>query len=111
MHNSTKTFAEEILDQMGLFLAATFGLIVALAWNDAIRRETIDSNTRKKKINPWTFALIVTLIAIVLMAMWATFVATRLYPRQGSFNPKELFQNVIGSGDAAATDAAVVPIA
>ncbi len=102
MHNTTKTFAEEILDQMGLFLAATFGLIVALAWNDAIRREIIDSDTRKKNINPWTFALIITVIAIVLMAMWATFVATRLYPTPKALNPKTLFQAGAESVDAAA---------
>ncbi len=101
MHNTTKTFGEEILDQMGLFLAATFGLIVALAWNDAIRRETIESNAYKNKLSPWMFALIVTMIAIVLMAMWATFVATRLYPTPKGLNPKALFQGHIEGADAA----------
>lgn len=77
--NSTKTFFEEILDQFGLFLAATFGLMVALAWNDAIRKETTQ-NENGPRMSPWAFAGIVTVIAVVLMALWATFVASRLYP-------------------------------
>lgn len=91
MYNTTKTFGEEILDQLGLFLAATFGLIVALAWNDAIRQATTDHHTRKMKLSPWSFALIVTVIAIVLMAIWATFVASRLYPTPKGLKPQTLF--------------------
>jgi len=98
MYNTTKTFGEEILDQLGLFLAATFGLIVALAWNDAIRQATTDQHSRKMKLSPWSFALIVTVIAIVLMALWATFVASRLYPTPKALKPDTLFrQNNTGS--------------
>lgn len=92
MYNTTKTLGEEILDQMGLFLAATLGLIVALAWNDAIRHTTVENRNRRMKLSPWSFALIVSVIAIGLMAIWATFVATRLYPNPKTLDAKTLWQ-------------------
>ena len=102
MYNTTQTFGEEILDQLGLFLAATFGLIVALAWNDAIRQSTVDHRTRKMKLSPWSFALIVTVIAIVLMAIWATFVASRLYPTPEGLQSSTLYRINRGSNVDAA---------
>ncbi len=94
--NTTKTFGEEILDQLGLFLAATFGLIVALAWNDAIRRTTVERR-HKRPVSPWTFAVITTVIAIALMSIWATFVASRLYPTPKSLDIKTMFKNLTNS--------------
>ena len=56
----------EVLDKMGQLITAAFGLIAALAWNEAI------SQLVKKYIpaaGPWVYAIIVSILA-VLVTIW-----------------------------------------
>jgi len=61
-----ETMGKEVLEKIGALITAAFGLIAALAWNEAI------SQLVKKYIpaaGPWVYAIIVTILA-VLMTIW-----------------------------------------
>ncbi len=80
MINRSNTFGEEVADQVGIFLSIVTGFIVAQGWNQAIK----DTSERNKTDNnsqwyPWVYALVATIVALAIMAMWGYFVASRLY--------------------------------
>jgi hypothetical protein len=58
--------AKEVLDKIAELVTAAFGLIAALAWNEAI------SALVAKYVpdaGPWVYAVLVTILA-VLVSMW-----------------------------------------
>lgn len=64
----------EVIDKMGQLITAAFGLIAALAWNEAI------SALVKKFVpaaGPWVYAIIVTILA-VLVTIWIGRAAARV---------------------------------
>lgn len=70
------TLKEEVLDKMSALVTAAFGLVAALAWNDAIKtifKEVFgDSNT----IGPMLiYASMVTIIAVIMIIIVARAVA------------------------------------
>ena len=70
------TLKQEVLDKMGALLIAAFGLVAALAWNDAIKaifKEVFgDSST---VIPMLIYASMVTIIAVILIIIVARAVA------------------------------------
>lgn len=72
---SYKKFGKELLSHVGVFLTTTLGFIVAFSWNDAIRKETVDHRDEygHRFITPWSFALIITIVSISILAIWTTF--------------------------------------
>lgn len=61
-----KSLTEEILDKMGALVTAAFGLVAALAWNDAIKsifKEVF--GTQDSMIPMIIYASIVTIIAVI----------------------------------------------
>ncbi len=58
---------DEVIDKMSQLMTSAFGLVAALAWNDAIK-QTIAS-LGLKEYGPWVYAIIVTVLAVVL-TMW-----------------------------------------
>ena len=70
------TLKQEILDKIAALVTAAFGLVAALAWNDAIKtifKEVFgDSSTIVPML---TYAIIVTIIAVILIIIVARAVA------------------------------------
>ena len=70
------TLKQEVLDKMGALLIAAFGLVAALAWNDAIKaifKEVFgDSSTVVPML---IYASMVTIIAVILIIIVARAVA------------------------------------
>jgi uncharacterized membrane protein YidH (DUF202 family) len=70
------TLKQEVLDKMGALLIAAFGLVAALAWNDAIKaifKEVFgDSNAVVPML---IYASMVTIIAVILIIIVARAVA------------------------------------
>ncbi len=62
-----KSLREEILDKMGALVTAAFGLVAALAWNEAIKaifKEVF--GTQETLIPMIIYASVVTVIAVVI---------------------------------------------
>ncbi len=62
-----KSLREEILDKMGALVTAAFGLVAALAWNEAIKaifKEVF--GTQETWIPMIIYASVVTVIAVVI---------------------------------------------
>ena len=61
------TFKKELLEKMTALLTAAFGLITALAWNDAIKSLFLPGGLLYSvaKYGPWVYALLVTVIAVI----------------------------------------------
>lgn len=57
----------EIIDKLAALITVAFGLIAALAWNDAIK-QLIDK-LGLTKFGPWLYAILVTILA-VLATVW-----------------------------------------
>jgi uncharacterized membrane protein (DUF106 family) len=72
-------FKSEVIDKISALLTAAFGLIAALAWNDAVK-QAIDQ-LGFKTLGPWVYAIIVTVIA-VLVTIWIGRLATKLKEKQ-----------------------------
>jgi hypothetical protein len=70
------TLKQEVLDKMGALITAAFGLVAALAWNDAIKaifKEVFgDSGTIVPML---IYASTVTIIAVILIIIVARAVA------------------------------------
>jgi hypothetical protein len=70
------TLKQEVLDKMGALLIAAFGLVAALAWNDAIKaifKEVFgDSSTVVPML---IYASMITIIAVILIIIVARAVA------------------------------------
>ncbi len=73
---------KEIIEKIAALITAAFGLIAALAWNDAIKAlfvgpcgtEGAGALCALSAGGPWVYAIIVTLIA-VLATLWIAKVA------------------------------------
>ena len=64
--NST-SMTKEILDKMAALITASFGLVAALAWNDAIKAIFAQVFGPSSTVVPMlAYALIVTVVAVVL---------------------------------------------
>lgn len=65
--DKTKTLREEILDKMSALVTAAFGLVAALAWNEAIKgifKEVF--GTQETLIPMIIYASVVTVIAVII---------------------------------------------
>ena len=54
---------KDVIDKIAALMTAAFGLVAALAWNDAIK-SAIES-LGLTAYGPWLYAIIVTIIAVV----------------------------------------------
>lgn len=54
---------KEVIEKMSALVTAAFGLVAALAWNDAIK-SGIES-LGLTAYGPWVYAIIVTVIAVI----------------------------------------------
>ncbi len=62
----------QILDKMGALITAAFGLVAALAWNEAIKAIFKEIFGTAETITPMlTYAIVVTVIAVILTIMVA----------------------------------------
>lgn len=74
----------EVIEKLASLITAAFGLVAALAWNDAIRAlfmgpcETEGAGVlcALSSGGPWAYAIIVTIIAVIA-TMWIGRVAER----------------------------------
>ena len=78
----------EILDKMAALITAAFGLVAALAWNDAIKAVFKEIFGSSDAIGPMlAYAVIVTIIAVIL-----TLTVARAASRAKSLMRQEVFQ-------------------
>ncbi len=65
---------KEIIDKMSALITAAFGLVAALAWNDAIKSgiEALGLTA----YGPWLYAIVVTVIAVI-MTVWIGRIAAK----------------------------------
>ena len=54
----------EVIDKIAALMTAAFGLVAALAWNDAIKQAIAALGL--EVYGPWAYAIIVTIIAVVV---------------------------------------------
>jgi hypothetical protein len=67
------TLFQEILDKFSALITAAFGLVAALAWNDAIKAIFVDVFGEQSTVVPMlVYAIVVTILAVVL-----TFIVAR----------------------------------
>ena len=70
------TLKTEILDKISALVTAAFGLVAALAWNDAIKTIFKEVFGESNTIGPMVlYAVIVTIIAVILTIIVARAVA------------------------------------
>lgn len=63
---------EQILDKMGALITAAFGLVAALAWNEAIKAIFVELFGISGTIIPMiSYAIIVTVIAVIVTILIA----------------------------------------
>ncbi|MEM2874391.1 MAG: DUF5654 family protein [Candidatus Nanoarchaeia archaeon] len=69
----------EIIDRIAALMTAAFGLIAALAWNDAIKSLFAEGGLLAfvAKYGVWVYAILVTIIAVV-MTIWIGKVAEKM---------------------------------
>ena len=68
---------KEVLNKLTSLITAAFGLIAALAWNDAIRSLFVGPCTKEGagalcslySFGPWVYAVIVTIL-VVIFTIW-----------------------------------------
>ena len=66
------TLKVQILDKMSALITAAFGLVAALAWNEAIKSIFKEVFGTAESIVPMlTYAIVVTVIAVILTIMVA----------------------------------------
>ena len=71
-----KTLKEEVLDKIAALVTAAFGLVAALAWNDAIKAIFKEIFGEESTVVPMLiYAIIVTIIAVILIIIVARAVA------------------------------------
>ena len=49
-----------------IFVSSAMALVVALAWNEAFK-DLFESNKELKKYGPWVYAILVTLICVLVI--------------------------------------------
>jgi hypothetical protein len=54
---------KDVIDKIAALMTAAFGLVAALAWNDAIKSAILSLGL--EVYGPWLYAIIVTIIAVV----------------------------------------------
>ncbi|QMU53735.1 MAG: hypothetical protein GKS07_01710 [Nitrosopumilus sp.] len=70
------TLKQEILDKLGALLIAAFGLVAALAWNDAIKAVFKEIFGDSSTVVPMLiYASMVTVIAVILIILVARTIA------------------------------------
>ena len=71
-----KTLKEEVLDKIAALVTAAFGLVAALAWNDAIKTIFKEIFGDQSTVGPMLlYAIVVTIIAVILTIIVARAVA------------------------------------
>lgn len=71
-----RTLKEEVLDKIAALVTAAFGLVAALAWNDAIKAIFKEIFGDSSTISPMlAYAIVVTIIAVILTIIVARAVA------------------------------------
>lgn len=62
---------KEVVDKLAALITAAFGLVAALAWNDAIKSLFMEGGVLEKIASggPWVYAILVTIVAVVA-AIW-----------------------------------------
>ena len=68
-------FKVQLVDKFQTLIAAAFGLVAALAWNDAIKQMMV--NAGLTEYGPIWYAIIVTVIAVIVTLILAR-IASRL---------------------------------
>ena len=70
------TLKQEVLDKIAALVTAAFGLVAALAWNDAIKTIFKEIFGESSTVVPMLmYAIIVTIIAVILIIIVARAVA------------------------------------
>ena len=54
----------EVIEKLAALITAAFGLVAALAWNEAIQ-SWFKSQAWLSSMGPWAYAVIITIIAVV----------------------------------------------
>ncbi len=62
---ATKAFRIQVLETIAALMTAAFGLIAALAWNDAIGTAIKNTFSNDPGIGQFIYAIVVTIIAVV----------------------------------------------
>ena len=65
---------DEMVDKVSQLMTAAFGLVAALAWNDAIKSAIASLDIEVYGV--WVYPIVVTIIAVV-MTVWLGRVATK----------------------------------
>lgn len=66
---------KEVIEKMSALITAAFGLVAALAWNDAIKSGM--ASLGLTEYGPWLYAIIVTIVAVVV-TIWISKVSERV---------------------------------
>ena len=86
--DSKSSLHKEILDKMAALITAAFGLVAALAWNDAIKAVFKEIFGTADAIGPMlAYAVIITIIAVIL-----TVTVARAASRAKTMMNQEIFQ-------------------
>ncbi len=69
---------KEVIDKLAALITAAFGLVAALAWNDAIKSLFAEGGALYFMASggPWVYAVIVTILAVI-MTIWIGAVAQK----------------------------------
>jgi hypothetical protein len=70
---------KDVIDKISSLMAAAFGLIAALAWNDAIKSLFVEGGPLAfvASYGVWAYALLVTIIAVVA-TIWLGKIASKV---------------------------------
>jgi TRAP-type C4-dicarboxylate transport system permease small subunit len=83
-----KAFRIMVLETIAALMTAAFGLIAALAWNDAIGTAIKNTFTSDPGIGQFVYAVIVTIIAVIATIAIARVLA-RMKTAVGGDKPKQ----------------------
>ena len=67
---------KEIVEKTSALLTAAFGLVAALAWNEAIKN-WFASKPELSAYGPWVYAILVTVIAVIA-TIWIAKISEKL---------------------------------
>ena len=71
-----KSIKKEVVEKTAALITSAFGLVAALAWNDAIKN-WFDSRPAFIAYGPWIYAIGITIIAVIA-TIWIARVSNRL---------------------------------
>ncbi|MBW3015632.1 hypothetical protein KY330_04380 [Candidatus Woesearchaeota archaeon] len=66
---------KQFVDKFAALITSAFGLVAALAWNEAVKGAFTDSSLQE--YGPWVYAVIITIVA-VLLTLWVAKIAARI---------------------------------